>query len=116
MSEGDTNGVINFTDVRIADGIHNTDSIRNSGIFTCENSGLYLISVYIVTNAKDGRYYVRKNSVPIASGSSSLTDYYETTSVTVIEHLTVNDKISVTGRNMYIYGSYYSCLTMLQIK
>jgi hypothetical protein len=27
----------------------------------------------------------------IAEGDSSLTDYYQTTSVTVIEHLTVND-------------------------
>jgi hypothetical protein len=41
--------VIKFTDVKIADGIHNTDSIRNSGIFTCENTGLYLISIYIGT-------------------------------------------------------------------
>ena len=59
-------GVIKFTDVEIADGIHNTDSIRTSGIFTCEDPELYLISVYIVTNAKHGRYYVRKNTVPIA--------------------------------------------------
>ena len=107
--------MIKFTDVRIADGIHNTDLIRNSGIFTCENPGLYLISVYIVTDAKHGRYYVNKNIVPIAEGLSSLTDYFETMSVTVIEHLNVNDTISVNS-TMYIYGTYYSCLTILQIK
>ena len=59
-SEGDTNGVIKFTDVKIADEIHNTDLIRNSGVFTCENPGLYLISLFIVTNAKHGRYDVYK--------------------------------------------------------
>ena len=109
------NGVIQFTDVKISNGIHNTDSIKTSGIFTCENPGLYLISVYIVTNAKQGSYYVHKNTVTIADGFSSLTDHYETTSVSVIEHLTVNDRISVTG-DMYVYSNYESCLTILQIK
>ena len=109
------NDVIQFTDVKISNGIHNTDSIKTSGIFTCENPGLYLISVYIVTNAKHGRYNVYKNTVRIADGFSSLTDYYETISVTVIEHLTVNDRISIKG-NMYVFSGYESCLTILQIK
>ena len=107
--------MIKFTDVKIADEIHNTDSIRNSGIFTCENPGLYLISVCIGTNNKHGDYYVYKNTKWIAAGFSSLTDYYKTTSVTVIEHLTVNDTISATG-NMTVFGDCYSCLTILQIK
>jgi hypothetical protein len=56
-----------------------------------------------------------KNTVLIADGASSLTDFHETISVTVIEHLTVNDTISVTG-DLYAYGSYESCLTILQMK
>jgi hypothetical protein len=107
--------VIQFTDVKIADGIHNTDLIRNSGIFTCENTGLYYISVYIGTNNKHGRYDVYKNTNWIAGGFSSLTDYYATTYVTVIEHLTVNDTISATG-DVTVFGGCYSCLTILQIK
>jgi hypothetical protein len=107
--------VIKFTDVKISNGIHNTDSIRTSGIFTCENPGLYLISVYIGTNTKFVRYDVYKNTVSIAAGFSTLIDVYETTSVTVIEHLTVNDTISVTG-DMSVFSGHYSCLTILQIK
>ena len=107
-------GVIKFTNVKTADGIHNTDLIRNSGIFTCENPGLYLISVYILTSTIHGRYHVNKNTVTIAVGYSSLTDYYETISVTVIEHLTVNDTISVTS-GMHAYDTYHSCLSILQI-
>jgi hypothetical protein len=107
--------VIQFTDVKISNGIHNTDSIKTSGIFTCENPGLYLISVYIGTNNKHGRYYVYKNTKWIAAGYSSMTDYYQTTSVTVIEHLTVNDTISVTGDIFVIYDCH-ACLTILQIK
>ena len=76
---------------------------------------IYLISVYIETGTKDGYYHVYKNAFPIAYGISSLTDYAHTTSVTVIEHLTVNDSISVTG-TMHVYGKYQSCLTILQIK
>ena len=107
--------MIKFTDVKTANGIHNTDSIRNSGIFTCENPGLYLISVYIQTNSTHAQYNVNKNDHIIANGLSSITDWYQTTSVTVIEHLTVNDTISVNAY-MYVFNGYESCITILQIK
>jgi len=96
--------------VAAANGIHNTDSIRNSGIFTCENPGLYLISVYIQSYQLQNVYYVLKNNNTIAEGYSSLT-----TSVTVIKQLTVNDTISVTGK-LYVYGRNKSCLNILQIQ
>ena len=111
---GTIDGVMQFTDVKTVNGIHNTDSIRNSGIFTCENPGLYLISVYIQTNTKAGVYYVNKNTKYIADGFSSPIGY-QTTSVTVIQYLTVNDTISVTG-NMYAFSGVESCLTILQIQ
>ena len=107
--------MIKFRDVRTANGIHNTDLIRTSGIFTCENPGLYLISVYITTSDKHGYYFVNKNNYVIAVGYSSLTDYYQTASVTVIQQLTVNDTISVTGNLFVSYGAN-SCLTILQIR
>ena len=88
----DKNGVIKFTDVRLADGIHST----NSGIFTCENPGLYLIFVYIVTNTNQGSYYVYKNTDAIADEFASLTEYYQTASTTV------NDTISVKG-SLFVY-------------
>ena len=99
----DKNGVIQFTDVRLTDGIHSTDSITNSGIFTCENPGLYLIFVYIVTNTNHGSYYAYKNTDAIADAFASLTDYYQTASTTV------NDTISVKG-SLIIYKNYESCL------
>ena len=107
--------MIKFTDVKIAIGIHSTDLIKLSGNFACEKPGLYLISVYIGTNVKRGSYYVRKNTAAIAHGHSSLDGHYETASVTVIEHLTVNDTISVTG-DIFAFFQYHSCLTILQIK
>jgi len=113
-SADEKNGVMQFTNVKISNGIQNTDSIKTSGIFTCENPGLYLIAVYMTTNTKHGRYAVYKNTVRIAGGYS-VTASYETTSVTVIEHLTVNDTISVTGSMSLVYGTH-SCLTILQIK
>ena len=71
--------------------------------------------LYLSTNAKKGSYYVNKDTVMIADGFSSLTDHYETTSVSLIEHLTVNYTISVIG-NMFVYSNYELCLTILQIK
>ena len=107
---GPINSKLKFTEVKTANGIHNTDLIRNSGIFTCENPGLYLISVYIQSYQLQNVYYVLKNNNTIAEGYSSLT-----TSVTVIKQLTVNDTISVTGR-LYVYGRNKSCLSILQIQ
>jgi hypothetical protein len=69
----------------------------NSGIFTCEHLGLYLISVYIVTNTNHGSYHVYKNADAIADAFASLADYYQTASTTVVEHLSVNDTIAKTG-------------------
>ena len=104
------NGVIQFTDVRLADGIHSADSIANS-----ENPGLYLISVYIVTHIHHGSYVLYKNTKVIADAFASLADYYQTASTTVVEHLAVSDTISVKG-SLYVYKNYESCLTILQIK
>jgi hypothetical protein len=106
----DKNSVIQFTDIKTANGVHNTDLIRNSGIFTCEHPGLYLISVYIQSYQLQNVYYVLKNNNTIAEGYSSLT-----TSVTVIQQLTVNDTISVTGK-LYVYCRNKSCLNILQIQ
>ena len=109
------NDVIQFTNVKIVNGIHNTDSLRNSGIYTCENPGLYLISVYIHTLTNNGVYFVNKDTNHITDRLSSVTDYYQTTSVTVLVQLTVNDTISVTGR-LYVESGIESCLTILQIQ
>ena len=99
----DKNGVIQFTDVRLTDGIHSTDSITNSGIFTSENPELYLIFVYIVTNTNHGSYYAYKNTDAIVDAFASLTDYYQTASTTV------NDTISVKG-SLFVDKNYESCL------
>ena len=107
-NDGDVSGVR-------ANGIHNTDLIKNSGIFTCENPGLYLISVFITSNDKNGYYNVSKNNNPIAYGQSSVTDWHKTSSMTVIAQLTVNTTISVQG-SVYAYGTIQSCLTILQIQ
>ena len=106
-SGGGRNGVIKFTDVKITSGIHNTDLIRNSGIFTCENPGLYLISVFTsIDSRRHGEYDVYKINNVIANG---------TTSLTVIVHLTVNDTISVQGR-LPVYHGLQSCLTIIKIQ
>jgi predicted Zn-dependent protease len=58
---------------------------------------------------------VKKNNNVIAEEWSSITDYAQTTSVTVIEQLTVNDiviSVSATG-GLYVFGCHDSCLTIL---
>ena len=112
---GPINSKLKFTEVKTANGIHNTDLIRNSGIFTCENPGLYLISVFIETHTNHSLFYVYKNKSVIAYGYSSLTDWFQTTLLTAIEKLSVNDTISVMG-SLNASASHEACLTILQIQ
>lgn len=42
-----TDTIMKFDDVRFSEGIKNLGAYKNTGKFTCENEGLYLISASI---------------------------------------------------------------------
>lgn len=109
-------GVIPFTGIKTTHGLNNIDSIKRDGIFTCEKTGLYLITVYVMTNNHAGNIQIEKNNDVIAYGFFSIGAHYTTGSATVISHLDVDDKISVTSYHIHVYGYYQSCLDVLQIQ
>ncbi|XP_071122613.1 putative leucine-rich repeat-containing protein DDB_G0290503 [Mytilus edulis] len=110
--------VIPFKQVHISHGINDITSIRNEGKFTCEKSGLYLISVYVATNANAaGYYYVYKNNQVVATAYRHPQSYIITLTAIVTERLQTNDTVFVrNGPEMYVYGGSESAFSIIQIR
>lgn len=112
-------GIIPFPDKRTAHGINRLSSFLSSGTFTCEKSGLYLISATIYSYTRGGYFYIYKNSSPILStyiGTWYTDTYYTTATGVATVELNVGQTISIrAGSSMYVYAPY-SCLTILKLK
>ena len=67
-------------------------------------------------NNHAGNLQIEKNNDVISYGFFSIGAHYTTGSATVISHLDVDDKISVTSDHIHVYGYYQSCLDILQIQ
>lgn len=90
--------------------------IKQTGTFTCETAGLYLISAFIMTKTNGAATGMYRNSNLIAVGFVSVNGHHQTTTVLGLERLDVNDIISIkTYYNMYIYGYSQTCLSVVQI-
>ena len=90
--------------------------IKQTGTFTCETAGVYLISAFVMTNTNGAVTIMYKNNNAIGYGFCSLNGNYQTTTVVVLERLDVNDTISIKANsNMRIYGGEQTCLSVVQI-
>ncbi|XP_063442683.1 uncharacterized protein LOC134722980 [Mytilus trossulus] len=91
-----------------------TSSMKSTGIFKCEKSGLYLVSSYIMTDT-NGRYYLRKNSSIIASGYFSLNGNSQTSTIVQLILLSVDDRLYIQNVSKDISGDFNSCISILQL-
>jgi len=110
--------VLSFKSVKVTTGISTTGvgKIKQTGTFTCETAGLYLISAFITSNINGGETIMYKNNNVIEDVYFSVNRSYQTTTVVVLERLDVNDVISIKAYNgMYIYGYSQTCLSVVQI-
>ena len=110
--------IVRFNMVKVMNGISTTGvgKIKLTGTFTCETAGVYLISVFIMTNTNGAITEMYRNNNVIANGYFSLNGHYQTTTVVVLQRLDVNDIISIRAvGNMYIYGGFNGCLSVVQI-
>ncbi|CAG2196858.1 unnamed protein product [Mytilus edulis] len=113
-----SSAVIPFKQVHTSHGINDITSIGNEGKFTCEKSGLYLISVYVATNANAAGYYyhVYKNNQRVATAYRHPQSYIITVTVIVAERLQTNDTVYVkNAQQMYVYGGSKSAFSIIQI-
>ncbi|CAG2192382.1 unnamed protein product [Mytilus edulis] len=90
-------------------------SMKTTGIFKCENPGLYFVSSNINTNT-NGFYYLKKNGSYIANADFSLNGGYQTSTIVQLILLGANDTLFiVNGGSKPILGDNHSCITILQL-
>ncbi|XP_063398954.1 uncharacterized protein LOC134683577 [Mytilus trossulus] len=109
--------VIPFNTVHTSHGIHDLMSIKNDGKFTCEKSGLYLISVFVTTSSNSNGYFdVYKNEKLISRAFRHPHLYLLTFTAIVTERVQTNDTVYVkNGQEMDVYGGTYSAFSIIQI-
>ncbi|CAG2240454.1 unnamed protein product [Mytilus edulis] len=107
-----------FKSVVVSDGISDLSSINNSGIFTCENDGFYLVSFFISFNSHGGFAQLYQNAdmaarVTIGDGYNT-----KTQSLCIILKLKIGDTLSVKALHgdVYTWGFLDCILSFLQVK
>lgn len=109
-----------LTGIRTSNGLTSTRlaDIQNKGYFTCDNNGLYQISVSLMTYTVPSRIDVYKNSrlvnyIYLRSGNGATT---RQTTFVLLEHLSKGDTIILkAGTKIGVYGDGYSIISVLQI-
>lgn len=110
--------IVPFKSVKVTNGISTSGvgKIKQTGTFTCETAGLYLISAFIMTDTNGADTVIYRNNNLVASGYFSLNGSYQTTTMVFLQRLDVNDVISIkAGNSMHIYGYPHTCLSVVQI-
>ena len=118
-SSSTRSGTIPFPSKQAANGISGLSTFLSSGTFTCETSGLYLISATIDSYTQSSYFYIYKNSSYIIKtfiGTWYTGNYYTPATGVATVELSVGDTVTIrAGTSMYI-NSAYSCVTILKLK
>lgn len=96
----------------------NIYSLRTSGNYITQDSGLYLISAQLRHGKTpwDRYFYIYRNTHVITSAYFYQNEDLKSTAVVATHWLNKDDVIyvQIIG-DVYIQGNYYSCLTLLQL-
>jgi hypothetical protein len=100
----------------IRSGINNISLLNSTGKFSCEEEGLYQISVSIVSKTVHSRYNIFKNNRLISWTYVSDDDYIDTGTTVAAVELKVNDTLWVMANTDIIDYLGWSCVTIIKIK
>ena len=114
VSRGD---ILKFANVNSNYGIKNMTLFTQTGIFTCEQKGLYMLFSSMMTSASDAYFRWNVNSKPLSGTyiGGNPTHYRSGSGMVTIE-LDVGDTVSLKSERDNIYIHPYSCYTLIKIK
>ncbi|CAC5366331.1 unnamed protein product [Mytilus coruscus] len=119
MSSGGTisNGnVFPFKHVLTSNGISDLSSVKNSGIFTCEKDGFYLVYFFLTSKTSVCRMSLYKNANLKARASKSSDINYQSQSLLVFLKLQSGDTLSVKAEaDVSDWGGVESMFSVLQV-
>ncbi|CAC5409414.1 C1QL [Mytilus coruscus] len=111
--------VIRFQSMKMSVGIQSLSSFLSTGKFTAEHSGLYQITVTIMTE-DSGRYFdIKKNGATIISGYSQYHDSnqrWHTSTITTAVELDVGDQLYVFKGSISNVYANRSCITIIKVQ
>ena len=120
--EAISNGIIaTFPATITVYGISDILEFRNSGQFVCEVPGVYLFSVYIMSESDNAVYRMLKSNMVLSHvyviyTSQPSGSHYNTGTGVMAVQLNVGDTLYVkTYNNIHIYGPF-SCMTIIKIR
>ncbi|XP_063448446.1 uncharacterized protein LOC134727979 [Mytilus trossulus] len=114
-----TSTVMKFDNVMFSVGITNLSSYKNTGKFTCEREGLYLISASVMSYTSGAQYYISLNGniISYTRIGDHIGNNYFTGAVTITRELNPNDQVWLyASGTIYLVGDLYSKLTIIKIK
>lgn len=112
--------VVRFNNIRKNIGISSISSFQNSGKFTCEYEGLYLVSSWILSNTDESQFAIYYNGQSLASAYVMYDAAPEinvgTATAIVSVELKVGDTVWVQTKNRMFVGYQGSCFTIAKLK
>ena len=113
VNKGD---VVKFTNVKTNYGLQNLAQFKQTGIFTCEQKGLYMFFSNILSNFKNSYFRWYRNNLNILSDIYvSNHNIYQSGSGMVTVELAVGDTVSLKSEyTMNVHS--FSCYTLIKIK
>lgn len=111
--------VMKFDDVQFIVGINNLSDFKSTGKFVCGKSGLYMISVSIMSYTSGAQFVIVLNGKGISSTYISFHDgnKWHTGTDVIAEQLQIGDNVWVQSTsNMFINNGLYSSFTIIKVK
>lgn len=115
--------ILKFPDIKMSYGLANLSTFNNTGIFTCEKVGLYLVIITVMSGSSgDSSFSVYRNGSKISNSyyignSATASIEYNAGTGSILLQMNVNDNVYIKtiNSNMLVYD-YMSSFTVIKIK
>jgi hypothetical protein len=109
--------VVKFPNVKSNYGLQNMTLFKQTGIFSCEQKGLYMFFSSMMSTSEDGYFkWYLNNSNSLSDVYVGYQTQYQSGSGMVALELAVGDTVSLKSLRSNILVDKFSCYTLIKIK
>jgi hypothetical protein len=109
--------VVKFPNVKSNYGLQNMTLFKQTGIFSCEQKGLYMFFSSMMSTSEDGYFkWYLNNSNSLSDVYVGYQTQYQSGSGMVALELAVGDTVSLKSLRSNILVDQFSCYTLIKIK
>lgn len=110
--------VLKFVVDQSSVGISNLSTLKNTGKFVCEKSGIYMVSVSIMSYTDGARFYIYLNGNVISSTyiGAHTEGWWHTGTVVIARQLQIDDSLWVQTSGLHINHGLDSSFTIVKVK